>query len=66
MRGRREPPESSLLRFENAKEECSKDIFCTAIMVDLESIPIIYKKCQKEVDLNSFINCCVYTKGNFE
>ena len=54
------------IRFDKAKEECSKDPFCTAITVDLEVEPIEYKKCQKEVDLNSFINCCVYTKGNFE
>ena len=54
------------LNFEDAKEECNVDTRCTAITVDLEVEPIEYKKCQKEVDLNSFMNCCVYTKGNFE
>ena len=52
--------------FEKAKKECSKDIFCTAITVDLDEIPRVYKKCKEEVDLSSFTNCCVYTKGIFE
>ena len=52
--------------FEKGKKECSKDIFCSAITVDLEEIPTVYKKCQEEVDLTDFTNCCVYTKGSFE
>ena len=54
------------LNFEKAKKECNLDTRCTAITVDLEEIPTVYKKCQEEVDLTDFTNCCVYTKGSFE